>query len=503
MEQDEKAVVKIDAEGKMMNCAKGHDGGECGYKAGAKMCGKCGAMAVEIKAYDDQDEIDEDDEIIEKALAAVDADMSEDEDEDEGEESEEDDAEEKSDVEDDLEVKADAESMDDEEDEEDEEDDDTEEKAEMGDGEDDEDDEEDEEAAGEEDTPAESEDAPTPDAEMDDEEEDDEDEEEEDDEEEKGWMGDARKRRLQTMGRKSADVGQTGFLCAVERKVYPGSASVCDDCPGGCIAEKGMPGLIEIEGKAEAEFGGSVIDSGYAQDHDIYVIDLEVKDGHAIEVFMEGSTGETLGFHRLDDSVFEQKSLVDDTELIDFNVAADIAVKSIEGVDGTVTAVEPDTFEGFDVYAVEVDGYDGKSYDVFVALDGEVLGYDTYEPDEAEEIEAEAAEIALKRAFNEDQREEMAKEGLALPDGSFPIANVDDLRNAIMAHGRASDKEKAKKHIMKRAREMGREDMIPANWTAAKKENVDAIEVNDAVFMQSLVEFEMLMNEDNSDDGNV
>ena len=492
MEQEEKAVIKIDAEGKMMNCAKGHGGDDCGYKTGAKMCGKCGAMAVEVKDDDadsedleakSYDEIDEDDEIIEKALAAVATDEDEDEDE---EESDEEESDEESD--DDAEMKAvgNAPQMDEEEDEEDE------------------DEEEDdvapaEAAPAEEATPADDEPTPDSDAEMEEEEEDD---EEEDDEEEKGWMGDARKRRLQTMGRKSADLGQTGFLCAVERKVYPGSASVCDDCPGGCIAEKGMPGLIEIEGKAEAEFNGTVIDSGYSQDSDIYVIDLEVKDGHAIEVFMEGSTGETLGFHRLDDSVFEQKSLTADTELIDFNVAAEIAVKSIEGVEGIVTAVEPDTFEGFDVYAVEVDGIDGKSYDVFVALDGEVLGFDTYEPDEAEEIEAEAAEIALKRAFNESQREEMAKEGLALPDGSFPISNVDDLRNAIMAHGRAVDKEKAKKHIIKRAREMGKEEMIPAAWTSAKKEDAEVNDINDASFMRSLVEFEMLMNEDDSNDGN-
>jgi uncharacterized membrane protein YkoI len=258
-----------------------------------------------------------------------------------------------------------------------------------------------------------------------------------------------------------------------------------------------MPGLIEIEGKAEAEFDGTVIDSGYSQNSDVYVVDLEVKSG-AIEVFLEGSTGEVLGFHKLDDSVFEQKSLYDEAELIDFNEACDIAVKSIEGLDGAVMAVEPDTFEGFDCYAVEIDGVDGKSYDVFVALDGEVLGFDQYEADEAEEIEAEAAEIALKRAFNEDQRQEMAKEGLALPDGSFPISTVDDLRNAIMAHGRATDKERAKKHIMKRARAMGRMDMIPASWATGKK---DAATFEDADFMASLLEFELLTSEDDSDDG--
>ena len=451
MSYDEKAVVKIDADGDVLKCAKSLGGDECGYKAGAKVCGKCGAMPVAMKMVpvndEEMEEIDEDDELVKKALAAMDAEMGDEDEEDEEEEGGEADA-------------------------------------------------------GEEDTPAESEDAPTPDAEMGDEEDDEEDDEEEEAPApmEKGWMEPARKRRLQTMGKKSADVGASGFMCAIDRKVYPGSSGMCDDCPGGCMAEKGMPGLIEIEGKAEAEFSGTVIDSGYSQSSDIYIVDLQVKDGRAIEVFLEGTTGEVLGFHRLDDSVFEQKSLYNETELIDFNEACDIAVKSLEGIDGSVMAVEPDTFEGFDCYAVEIDGIDGKSYDVFVALDGEVLGFDAYEPEEAEEIEAEAAEIALKRAFNEEQREEMAKEGLALPDGSFPISNVDDLRNAIMAHGRATDKDKAKRHIMKRAREMGKEDMLPASWATKKKE--DAVSaISDADFMQSLVEFEMLTSEDGDDDG--
>jgi hypothetical protein len=45
---EEKSIVKIDGEGNATSCAKGLETG-CGYKSGAKMCGKCGAMAVEIK----------------------------------------------------------------------------------------------------------------------------------------------------------------------------------------------------------------------------------------------------------------------------------------------------------------------------------------------------------------------------------------------------------------------------------------------------------------------
>jgi uncharacterized membrane protein YkoI len=279
-----------------------------------------------------------------------------------------------------------------------------------------------------------------------DEEEDMGDEEEADDEEMKMYGGDvdleaARKRRLATMGAKSAELGRNAYMCAIERKVYPGGSSVCDDCPGGCVAEKGMPGLLSVEGIAEKMFNGTVLDSGYSSDADMFVVDVHTKDGRSVEVFVDGTTAEVLGFHKLDDSAFEQKSALDSIMVIDLHEAAEIAVKSIQG---DVVAVEPDIFEGFDAYAVEIEGLDGKSYDVFVSLDGEVLGYDKYEPEEAEAIEAEAAEIALKRAFTEDVRNQMAQEGTALPDGSFPIANITDLKNAISAFGRASDKDAAR-----------------------------------------------------------
>lgn len=69
-----------------------------------------------------------------------------------------------------------------------------------------------------------------------------------------------------------------------------------------------------------------------------------------------------------------------------------------------------------------------------------------------------------ERKFTKQQRLELADKGFALPDGSFPIVNVDDLKNAIHAHGRAKDIKAAKKHIIKRAKELKREDLIPATW---------------------------------------
>ena len=332
--------------------------------------------------------------------------------------------------------------------------------------------------------------------------EEDEDEEIEEDEESMEEMGeksfsstdpqweDVRLSRIKSMGIKPSDLGSKGFVCALERKAYGGSSSVCNECPGGCMAEKGLPGLLHVEGLAEQMFSGVVIDSGYSADADMFVVDVQVKDGNVKEVFIDGTTAEVMGFHRLDASEFEQKSDISEFKLIDFTQAAEIAVKSI---DGHVVAVEPDNFEGFDTYAVEIEGFDGKSYDVFVALDGEILGYDRYEQDESEAIEAEAAEIAMKRAFPEEKRLELAKEGMALPDGSFPIVGESDLRNAIQAFSRAEDKDAAKKHMMKRAAALKLENLIPLNWLAGSEEkNETAPKIDDASFIASLVEFQLL-----------
>ena len=63
--------------------------------------------------------------------------------------------------------------------------------------------------------------------------------------------------------------------------------------------------------------------------------------------------------------------------------------------------------------------------------------------------------------YDTEQRKEMAAKGFALSDGSFPIANLEDLKNAIMAYGRAKDQARAAKFIAKRAKALGAEDLIP------------------------------------------
>ena len=73
-----------------------------------------------------------------------------------------------------------------------------------------------------------------------------------------------------------------------------------------------------------------------------------------------------------------------------------------------------------------------------------------------------------KRKFSTEQREALADKGQALPDGSFPIVNKGDLRNAISAFGLSSNKTAARRHIIKRAKALGAVEMLPEGWDVSK-----------------------------------
>lgn len=427
---DEKAVVQIDAEGAVKKCAKGAIDG-CGYKAGAKVCGKCGAMAVEVKA----DMTDEEDDAMDAAEdAAENADMPKKKKRTammaDGEEA-------MNDMEDEAEKAA---------------------KPTMEDGEEMMDD---------------------PEMAMED--------------EAKRRMA-ARKRRMSSMNVKSAEWNDDAYVCGFERKMLAGNDEPCAACPGGCAPEQGLPTLLEVEGLAEMEIGGKALDSGYSDVADLFLVDVERKDGRIAEVSLDGTTGEVLGWQLLDDTLIGEKSAATPVDLISIEDAVGIASKTVFG---DVVNVDADNFDGYDAYAVEIDGIDGKSYDVFVSLDGKVLGYDEYEGKTEED-----AEMELKRAYSEEARASMAEEGIAMEDGSFPIKTVADLRNAITAYGRAKDKEKAKAHIIKRARALMEEGMIPEEWMKDLGKSLDTeidVEVKaeeDPEFFASLMEFEILSVEE-------
>lgn len=495
---EEKAVVKISTEGDVMKCAKGMDVKECGYKGG-KVCGACGAMAVTAKAdavevaEETIEEVSEKDasevvevateEIVEaKAAEADDADAEEESEEDE-EEAVEEDAEEKS-ASDEIQIEIVDESEG------------IEEKAYgapapvMG---DEDEDEEDEAEAPE-----------APEAEMD--------EEEEEDGKGYGMMKPSKRSRRMAMKSLGVDEEEDVFLCQMDRKVYPMSSSVCEGCNGGCAPEEGMPGILDVEGVALDMFGGKVLSSGYAEEADLFIVDVMGKDGRAFEILADGQTGEVVNFHRLTtndlDQTMGQKSLEDaEQSLVDIKSAEKIALDMLKdelGIEGKVLEADSDIFEGFDSYVFEIDGENGKSYDAFVGLAGERFGYDEYDASEVIDIEAEAAELALKRMYSDDEREKMSESGMALEDGSFPIKDVEDLKNAIQAYGRAKDKDKAKAHIIKRAMDLNSEDLIPENWVPKKIAEEAAEEAGeksaDDDFIAKLMEFEMLAVEEDLGD---
>ena len=106
-----------------------------------------------------------------------------------------------------------------------------------------------------------------------------------------------------------------------------------------------------------------------------------------------------------------------------------------------------------------------KTYSQFI-----VESKSAKEEEEEKAREKEAAELITivdvdetvnERKFTEEERKELAKKGLALPNGSFPIVNVEDLKAAILSYGMAKNKSEAAKWIVKRAKALGADDLIP------------------------------------------
>ena len=92
--------------------------------------------------------------------------------------------------------------------------------------------------------------------------------------------------------------------------------------------------------------------------------------------------------------------------------------------------------------------------------------------------------------ISREKRQKLAKEGKALPDGSFPITNLDSLKDSIQAYGRAKPGNRAavRRHISKMARKFDRPDLIPENWKSLSMvdEEVDDLRARLAQFSAKL-----------------
>lgn len=69
-----------------------------------------------------------------------------------------------------------------------------------------------------------------------------------------------------------------------------------------------------------------------------------------------------------------------------------------------------------------------------------------------------------KHDFSAAERRRLREKGEAMPDGSFPIRNREDLEDAVQAIGRAKDRAAAKRWISKRAADLHAKDALPEDW---------------------------------------
>jgi hypothetical protein len=81
--------------------------------------------------------------------------------------------------------------------------------------------------------------------------------------------------------------------------------------------------------------------------------------------------------------------------------------------------------------------------------------------------------IQASRFFSARQRRKYASQGVALPDGSFPIPDKDSVRRAVRSVGRGGSYTRAKRHIVKRAKALGAIANLPEGWVTAEDLAID------------------------------
>lgn len=77
--------------------------------------------------------------------------------------------------------------------------------------------------------------------------------------------------------------------------------------------------------------------------------------------------------------------------------------------------------------------------------------------------------------YNKKERARFARKGIALPDGTFPIANETDLEQAVQLVNNHSGSAPVKAHLEKRAKALNKEEMIPKDWLVVNDLSFDHI----------------------------
>jgi hypothetical protein len=123
--------------------------------------------------------------------------------------------------------------------------------------------------------------------------------------------------------------------------------------------------------------------------------------------------------------------------------------------------------------ALQGDG--GKSSDAPCVKCGKGAGAPVHNGGMKDELDASAPIMSaygdyelyyeIARDFTKAKRDELAKKGWALPDGSYPIETTGDLKNAIRLAGSGdASKGQVIAHIKKNAARLGATDLLPPEW---------------------------------------
>ena len=90
-------------------------------------------------------------------------------------------------------------------------------------------------------------------------------------------------------------------------------------------------------------------------------------------------------------------------------------------------------------------------------------------------IEDDPVIVSMREKYNDDQRAEHVASGNALPDGSYAIADADDLTDAVYEHAQSgfygSGGTAARAHIVARADALGLTDRLPSAWRTREDES--------------------------------
>jgi hypothetical protein len=112
---------------------------------------------------------------------------------------------------------------------------------------------------------------------------------------------------------------------------------------------------------------------------------------------------------------------------------------------------------------------------------------------------APAPEPALDKAdLSAPGRKKAAASGASMSDGSYPIKTKADLRKAIKAVGRGgADHDKIRAHIVKRAKALGLEAMVPSDWNpdGSLKTTTKADEPDEAVVTETVAKAEQVLRD--------